>query len=226
MGLLILVIIIAEYIFPACLFYLVVANGDALDVLVLCKAVQTALLSVSTLLDTAEGSLGGADLSGVGTDHSDLELVGDAHDAADVLGEEVSGKTELGVVGKAEHLLLGLELEDGGQGAEGLVLGDGHLLGDTGQDGGLVEETGRVGGGAAGGDLGALGEGIGDVLLDLVDGGLVDERTLGGSLVQAAAHLEGLDLLNQLGCEGGGNALLDVESVGTAIVSIRYSQRR
>ena len=76
-----------------------VADGNGLDVLVLSHSIQTALLSVTALLDTTEGSLGSADLSSVGTDHTDLHLVGNAHNTADILGEEVSGQTELGVVG-------------------------------------------------------------------------------------------------------------------------------
>ncbi|KAI6776815.1 hypothetical protein HG530_000760 [Fusarium avenaceum] len=194
-----------NFFFPSLIFFfshatptlnVEVSNGDGLDVLVLGHTIQTALLSITALLDTTKWCLGSTDLAGVGADHADLHLVSNAHHTADVLGEEVSSETKLGVVGKTDRVLLGIELEDGGQRSEGLVLGDGHLLCDAGEDCGLVEESRAVGGGAASGDLGTLGGGIGDVLLHLVDGGLVDKRTLGGGLVETTAHLEGVDFLN------------------------------
>lgn len=190
-----------------------VADGDGLDVLVLSHTVQTTLLSVTALLDTTERRLGSADLACVSTNHTDLHLVGNTHDTADVLGEEVSGKTELRVVGETDRILLCVELEDRGQRTECLVLCNGHLLCHTSKNGGLVEETGAVGGRAADSDLSALGCGIGDVLLDLVDGRLVDERSLGGGLVETTAHLQSVDLFDKLGSELLSDALLDVESV-------------
>ncbi|KAI6773642.1 hypothetical protein HG531_000491 [Fusarium graminearum] len=183
-----------------------VADGDGLDVLVLSHTVQTTLLSVTALLDTAERRLGSADLACVGTNHTDLHLVGNTHDTADVLGEEVSGKTELCVR------------------TECLVFSNGHLLCHTSKNGGLVEETRAVGGRAAGSDLSALGCGIGDVLLDLVDGRLVDKRSLGGGLVETTAHLQSVDLFDELGSELLSDALLDVESVGAVKILSRASE--
>lgn len=87
-----------------------------------------------------------------------------------------------------------------------------------------MKETGSFGGLAAGFDLGALGDGVGDVFFDLLDGGLVDEGALSGGAVETAADLEGGDLLNELGSEGLGDSLLDVESVGAVILSVRDCQ--
>ena len=200
-----------------------VSDGNALDVLVLGQTVQATLLAVATLLDTTERSLSSADLARVGTNHSNLELLGHAHNSANVLGEEVTGKTELGVVGEAEDILLGVELEHRGQGTEGLVLGDLHFLGDTGQNCGLVEETGGLGRLAASLDLGALGDSVGNVLLNLLNGGLVDEGTLSGLAGETTSDFESSNLLDELGGELLGDTFLDVQSVGAGAVSILFT---
>src|SRR6478736_5795030 len=58
------------------------------------------------------------DESAVEPDHAELELLGDAHAAAHVLGIEVGNETVLGVIGALDHLALGFEGLDRGDGAE------------------------------------------------------------------------------------------------------------
>src|SRR6187399_2867294 len=82
-----------------------VPDRDALDVLVLLQAIQTALLSIPALLNPSKRCLGRADLAGVHTHHAHLQLLSHAHDAADVAREEVSGEAELGIVGEPYGIL-------------------------------------------------------------------------------------------------------------------------
>src|SRR3546814_7501982 len=67
--------------------------------------------------------------------------------------------------------------------------------------------------GAAQRDLGALGLGIGDVLLDLVEGGLVDQRAQAHAVVEAGSDLQLLHRLGQLGGKGVVDTVLHQDAV-------------
>ena len=65
----------------------------------------------------------------------------DAPDPADVAGVEIGGQAELGVVGQADAVLLGLEAEQRRHRAEGLLPRHLHLRRDVGEDGRLEESA-------------------------------------------------------------------------------------
>ena len=91
------------------------------------------------LLDAAEGGNFGGDQAGVHAHHPVFQRFLDAGDAAYVAGVEVRGKAEDRVIGLGNHLFLGLETEQGGEGAEGFFLADQHVLGHARNDGGFKE---------------------------------------------------------------------------------------
>ena len=98
--------------------------------------------------------------------------------AADVAAVEIGGEAELGVVGHADRLLLGLEAEQRRHRAEGLLARHHHVGRDVGQHRRLEEAAAERVTLAAGDDLGALRQRVGDVLLDLLDRLHVDQRAL------------------------------------------------
>ena len=102
---------------------------------------------------------------------------GHAPDAGVVAGEEVGGQAEDGVVGLFDDFLLGLEAEQRRDRAEGFLGGEAHGLGDVAHHGGFEEGAAQRVMLAADDDLGAVRGGVGDVLLHLLDGVGVDQRT-------------------------------------------------
>lgn len=183
--------------------------------LVLRDAIQRSLPAETGLLDTAKRRGGVRDKTRVDADHADLEVLRHAVHALDVAREEVPRQPDVGRVGQPDDLLLGLEREQARDGAEGLLLGHGHVLGHAGDDGGLVkvgaEAVELV---AADDDLAALLLGVADVRVDLVDGTVVDEGPVGDALLEAVADLEFLDLGGELLGELVVDAALDVDAVG------------
>src|SRR5215475_7981753 len=91
------------------------------DVLRLQKLHQPFVRAFATdarLLHAAEGRGRIGDEPAVEPDHAELELLGDAHATAHVLGVEVRDEAVLGVVRALDHLALGFEGLDRGNGAE------------------------------------------------------------------------------------------------------------
>ena len=66
-------------------------------------------------------------MPGVDADDAVFERLGDPPDAADVARVEIRGEAELGVVGHADRLVLGLEAEQRRHRAEGLLARDHHV---------------------------------------------------------------------------------------------------
>ena len=74
------------------------------------------------LLDTAEGNSRVGDACGVDSDHTDLQSFCDSPDPTDIPRIEISCESDVAVVRKLDHLLLGFELDQGCDGSEGLFL--------------------------------------------------------------------------------------------------------
>ena len=75
----------------------------------------------------------------VDPDGTSLEGVRDLNGSVQVGGVDSGGKTVGGGVSETDGLLLILELGDGADGPEDLLLHDLHVLGDVGEDRGLDE---------------------------------------------------------------------------------------
>src|SRR3989344_268035 len=98
-----------------CLF-LNVPQAQVLDLHIVVHAVVRALAAQARLLDAAKGHVLGGQNTHVGADHAVFQGLGHAEDSAHVAAVEVAGQAKLGVVGRVDGFLLGLELEDRGQG--------------------------------------------------------------------------------------------------------------
>jgi len=194
-----------------------VANRDALDILVLLKTVETAFSAVSTLLNTPEWSLSSRDLASIDADHPDLQLLRKAHAAADVLAEEVACQSKLGVVCEAEYLGFGFELVDGCQRSERLVVGHDHVWCYAGKHSWLKKKAISFYWLSSNFNLGTLRYGVSDVFSDLVYTGTVDKRSLCGGKVETWSAFQLRHLLDKLFCESLGDTLLDEEAVSTAV---------
>lgn len=75
----------------------------------------------------------------VDPDGARLQPVADADGRVEVLCVDRRGKAVRGVVAELDGILLGLELRNGADGAENLLLHDLHVLRHVGKDGGLDE---------------------------------------------------------------------------------------
>ena len=155
----------------------------------------------------------------VDPDSTGLESVGDSDGGVDVGGVDSSGKAVRGVVGKANDLLLILELGDGADGAEDLLLHDLHVGLDISEDGGLDEVT-LVAVALTTSDNGGtlLLTGV-DVAHDTVVLELRDLRTLEGLLVEGVANLVLLSSLLEGSEELVVDTLLDVDT-GTSAAAL------
>ena len=98
-------------------------------------------------------------------DHADVEPIGDLVGLVEVTGEDRAAQAVRGVVGQRDCLVDRIDLVDNGYRSEQLLVVGAHLRGDAGEHRRRVEGPGPVGHLAAEVDLGALGDGV----LDLVD---------------------------------------------------------
>ncbi len=130
----------------------------------------------------------------VDADDAVFQRLGDAPDAADVAAVEIGGEAEFGVVGHLDRVVFALEAVERGDGPEGLLLGDDHVGRHVGQHRRLEEAAALRGALAAGDDLGAFLDRIGDVRLDLLDRLHFDQRP---------DHRTRLEPVGDLHCTGG-----------------------
>src|SRR5262249_23543355 len=137
-------------------------------------AVVRALTSDSRLLDAAERRALVGEHARVDADDPELERLADTPDARDVAREEVGGEAELGRVRQLDRLGLGPQAEDGRERPERLLACDLHLLRGSGDDRRLEERAAELVAAAADDHRAAALDGVGNVLLDLRDGGVVD----------------------------------------------------
>src|SRR5947208_450724 len=176
---------------------LVHVDGDVLRLEELLEAPLAALAADARLLDAAERRADVRDHALVQADHAGLEALAHPQRALDVAREDICDQAELGVVGRGDRVVLGLEALHGCDGAEDLLLQDTRVVGDVRQDGRLVEVAAPVGDVAADDRLRALADRVLDELLDLLLLVLVDERADLDVLLGAAAELECAHLVGQ-----------------------------
>src|ERR1700753_2252513 len=87
------------------------ADADVLEFRVVEDAVLRAFAAAARLLDAAERRHLGGDDAGVEAHDAVLERLGNAPAARQIARVQVGGESELGVVGHADGLRLGLEAE-------------------------------------------------------------------------------------------------------------------
>ena len=157
----------------------------------------------------------------VDPDGAGLEGVADADGGVEVRGVDGGGETVGGVISETDNLVLVLELGDGADGAENLLLHDLHLGADIAEDGGLDEvalvtvalTTNLDGGTLLLSDL--------DVFHDTVILQLADLGTLEGLLLEGVADLVGQGALLKGLEELVVDALLDKDtSTGAAALAV------
>jgi len=186
-------------------------DHDGLDLGVELQGVLSQLAASSALLEATEGLSSVEAVVGVHPDGAGLDLVGVLEDSVDVAGEDTGGETVVATVGTLDGLIQGAEAHDAHDGAEDLLAGDGHIVLDIGEDGGLDEVAGLLNGLSSNNAVGSLALSGLDVL---PDGLLLLSRNLGAHVhilesVALGALLGGGDeLLNELLVD----ALLDVDA--------------
>ena len=150
-----------------------------------------------------------------------LEAVGDALDHPLIRFVKPFGLLDyISLIGEAEERC---------DRPEGFLAGDRHVLGDVGENGGFIERAAERMGLAALDDARALGNRVRDVLLDLGERRLVDQRSEDDALVEAVTGLELGDCRGEFGRKGFIGTVLDVDAVGAhaglAVVAVLGDQR-
>lgn len=195
------------------------ADGDGLALGVVGKGSLTKLAADTRLLEATEGQGGVEPVVAVDPDGTSLEGVGDADGGVDVLGVDGGGETVAGVVAEGDDLSLVLELGDGADGAENLLLHDLHVGADVGEDGGLDEVALVAVAVATNLDSSALLLTGLDVAHDAVELELGDLGTLEGVGSEGVADL----VLEGAGLEGLEELVVDVlldEDTGTGAAAL------
>src|SRR3712207_6658494 len=116
-------------------------DRDVLRLEVLFEALVTALSTETRLLDPAEGRGGVGDHALVQADHACLETLDHAERAPQVVRVDVGDEAVLRVIGRGNRLLLGVEREDRGHGAEDLLVAKLSFFRHVVQDGGLDRKS-------------------------------------------------------------------------------------
>lgn len=117
------------------------SDVDSLGLDIVGKGVLTKLTTDTRLLVTTEWKLVVKSVVGVDPDGTCAKCVGDLDGGVEGLGVDGGGETVSGGVTELDDLLLSLELGDGANWAEDLLLDNLHVLGDVGEDGWLDEVT-------------------------------------------------------------------------------------
>ena len=84
---------------------------EVFDFQVLVQTVTGSFPTDARHLDAAKGGDLGRDQAGIDADHAVFELLRDALDVAVVLGKEIGGQAEFGVIGHPYRFFLGLEAQ-------------------------------------------------------------------------------------------------------------------
>src|SRR4051812_41301916 len=166
------------------------AHRDVLRLQKFLQPLVRALEADSGLLHAAERRGGIGDEPAVQADHAEVELLGHAHAAAQVLGVEVRDETVFGVVGALDHLGLVLEGLQRSNRPEDFLVQHLGVVGHVRQHRRRIEIAGAVRPLAAGQDLGALAERVLDQFDHLVAAFGIDQRPQRHAIVEAVAHLQ------------------------------------
>eukprot|EP00760_Papus_ankaliazontas_P027766 PhM_4_TR3439/c0_g1_i2/m.94172 len=133
-------------------------QGDH-DCLLLCVQLEARLAELTAVAGHLEAAEGLRRVEGVVRVHPDgagLDARGVLEGRREVLREDAGGESVVGLVGALDGLVEAVELHHGGDRAEDLLLGDGHVVIDVCKDRGADEVAGAVDSGAAGLDVGTL----------------------------------------------------------------------
>lgn len=150
----------------------------------------------STLLDTAKRNLRLRNHPRIRTHHTHLQRLRNPPHPPNIPREEISRESVIRVVSQLDHLLLGLELNQSSERAEGLFGVEQGGGGDVGEDCGC-EEGARAGEfRAADEDLRAFGDGVVDVRLDLFDGAVVNQGAVCSVRWYEVSEQEGKKIIN------------------------------
>src|SRR5205807_8949150 len=152
-------------------------------------------------LHAAKGGDFGGDEAAVDAHDAVFKRFGNAPDAGDVAAVEIGGETEFGIVGEGDGFRFGFEAEERSDRAESFFASDGHLRSDIGKHGRLEKAAAENVAMAADEDFCALGLCVADVVFDFLYGGIVNERSLGGSGLEAGSRLQSFDGDGKLGGE-------------------------
>src|SRR5579871_1962546 len=165
-------------------------HRDVLGLLEFLHAFLRALAPQTRLLGAAERRRRVGNEATIEPDHAEIELLGDAHAARQVLGEEIGDETIFGVVGTLDGFVFALEGLDRGHRPEDLLVEHLRAIRHVGEHGRRIEEAGPVRHLAPGEDLGAFRHRVIDQLDDLVAAFLVDQRPDIDAVVEAVADLQ------------------------------------
>ncbi|KAK1238367.1 hypothetical protein MKX07_006513 [Trichoderma sp. CBMAI-0711] len=196
--------------------------ADGLDVAEAAQALLAGEAAVAGAGDAAKGQLDGV-VGGevVDGDHACLEAADDGLEGRVALGCVDGGaEAKVGGVCDGEDVLWGggAGAEHGEDGGEALGAGDAHVRGDVDEERGLeVVAAGvvRVGEAlAAGEEAGALGNGLGDEVLEAGEGGVGDHGAHVGVGAEADGLDAGLEQLDEAVVDGArGDDALDADAV-------------
>lgn len=116
-------------------------DDDGLALKVVLEAGLTELSADAGVLEATEGSVGIEDIVAVDVNSTSAEGVRDLNGVVNVLGNESSTKTIVGVVSTLDNLIDVLELKDAHNGSKDLFLSDSHVVINIREDSGLDEPT-------------------------------------------------------------------------------------
>src|SRR5436190_2100172 len=189
------------------------ADQQVLDLEVFLDSVPGAFAAQTRLFHAAEWRDFGREDSAVDADHAGLHRFRDAENAADIAAVEVSGEPEFGVVDHRDRFRVGLEAKERRNRAERFFARHLHRLGDAGEDRRLEEQASELVALAAEHDLRAFGRSVGDVLLDFLQTGLVDQRADHDAGLGAGTDLERFDFVREFLRELVVNGVLHVDAI-------------
>jgi len=190
-----------------------IPQAQILHLHVFVDAVRGAFAPQAALLDAAKGHVLGGNQAGVDAHHAVFERLGHAEDAAHVARIKVARQAELGGVGRGYGLLLGAEAKYRRQRPESFFARAQHAGIGFGDDGRLEELALHPL--AAGDEPAALADGVLHMLLDLVHGGVLDQRALRDAGLEAVADFQLRDPGGKFLDEGVVHAVLHIQPVGT-----------
>jgi len=139
--------------------------ADDAELAELAVAVLAGVVGVAGLACADPWASGGAADVLVDADHAGGEASGEGAGLVGV-GEDDGAEAVFGVVGEGDGFVLGVDGHDAGDGAEGLLGHDAHVVGEIGEDGGL--EVVSIARRAGVDDLGASLHGVVDLVEDVL----------------------------------------------------------
>ena len=182
------------------------AKAKILDLQEFIYAVVRTFAPESRLFNSAERGHFIRDQSRIDADHAAFQGFRGSPGATDVPAEEVARQTEFGIVGHLNTIVIAPEAEKRCQRAEGLLAGDLHLGSYATQNCRFEKCSTESVSLAAKQNAGSLGDGILNMIFDLLDGGKIDQRPLEDLWIKSIADLKLSNSSHQFFGEGFVNA--------------------